>query len=117
MSPWDVTLVDFWRTHVLYVHIHESDHVLELQMDVVTPASRDEYANETLARRGYLGTAPFRPSVAIAFHTLEAYRQLHYACPRLSIQAQVRALCRLHAVWNSIACALPVYSFTHLGCL
>ncbi|EPT04922.1 hypothetical protein FOMPIDRAFT_1045594, partial [Fomitopsis schrenkii] len=80
--PWDVTLVDFW----------------ELQTDVVNPASWDEYPNESLARCGYLGTAPLRPSVAIAFRTLEAYRQLHYACPRLSIQAQVRALCRLHAV-------------------
>ncbi|KAI9057832.1 hypothetical protein FKP32DRAFT_1615023 [Trametes sanguinea] len=43
-----------------------------------------------------MGTAPVRPSVAIGFKTLEAYRQLHRVCPRLSIQAQVRALCYLH---------------------
>ena len=82
---------------------------------MVTPASRDEYANESLARRGYLGTAPVRPSVAIAFYMLEAYRQLHYACPRLSIQAQVRALCRLHVVCDGIAHAQLTYSFLLLG--
>lgn len=71
-------------------------------MGVVFPASREEYPNESLARLGYLGTAPLKPSAAIAFRTLEAYRQLHYACPRLSIQAQVRALCRLHAVRRPI---------------
>ncbi|PIL35238.1 hypothetical protein GSI_03028 [Ganoderma sinense ZZ0214-1] len=38
------------------------------------------------------------PTVAIAFQTLEAYRQLHRVCPRLSLQAQVRALCYLHSI-------------------
>ncbi|KAI0629625.1 hypothetical protein C8Q77DRAFT_1065128, partial [Trametes polyzona] len=52
----------------------------------------------TLALRGYMGTAPVRPSVAISFQTLEAYRQMHRVCPRLSIQAQVRALSHLHRV-------------------
>ena len=70
----------------------------ELQAGTVVPTSLDEYPNESLARHGYIGTAPVRPSIAIGFRTLEAYRQLHNVCPRLSIQAQVQALCHLHAV-------------------
>ncbi|KZT63775.1 hypothetical protein DAEQUDRAFT_658875, partial [Daedalea quercina L-15889] len=54
--------------------------------------------NPTLARYGYLGTAPLHPSVAISFNVLKAYRAQHHACPRFSIQAQVKALCQLHAV-------------------
>lgn len=60
--------------------------------------SETEQVNVILAREGYLGTSPTAPVVAIAFQTLEAYRQLHRVCPRLSRQAQVRALCYLHAV-------------------
>ncbi|OBZ76606.1 hypothetical protein A0H81_03873 [Grifola frondosa] len=54
--------------------------------------------NITLARNGYLGTAPRNPTVALAFDVLEAYRQLHRVCPRLSIQGIVRVLCYLHMV-------------------
>lgn len=86
----------------------------ESRMDVVIAACQEEYPNESLARRGYLGTAPVKPSVAIAFRTLEAYRQLHYACPRLSIQAQVRALCRLHAVRDHVPRPCR-YSSDHAG--
>ncbi|EPS92790.1 hypothetical protein FOMPIDRAFT_1137302 [Fomitopsis schrenkii] len=82
LQSWDVLLVDF----------------NEARAGEVIPASSDEYPNESLARHGYLGTAPTRPFVAIAFYTLEAYRQLHHVCPQLSIQAQVQALCRLHTV-------------------
>ncbi|KAI0684586.1 hypothetical protein BC835DRAFT_1292791, partial [Cytidiella melzeri] len=48
------------------------------------------------ARRGYLPTAPRNASTAIVFQVLEAYRQLHRVCPKLSIYAQVQALCHLH---------------------
>ncbi|KAI1781971.1 hypothetical protein LXA43DRAFT_907171 [Ganoderma leucocontextum] len=60
--------------------------------------SATEGVNVILAREGYLGTSPVSPTVAIAFQTLEAYRQLHRVCPRLSLQAQVRVLCYLHAL-------------------
>ncbi|KAH9923875.1 uncharacterized protein B0H18DRAFT_878327 [Fomitopsis serialis] len=56
------------------------------------------HANVALVSRGFLGSAPQKPTVAISLKTLEAYRQLHRACPRLSVQAQVKALCYLHEV-------------------
>ncbi|KAI0687959.1 hypothetical protein BC835DRAFT_1285766 [Cytidiella melzeri] len=66
-----------------------------LSVDVTDDA---EYPNVAIARRGYLGTAPRTPKTAIAFNVLEAYRQLHRVCPKLSIYAQVQALCHLHGV-------------------
>ncbi|KAI0688329.1 hypothetical protein BC835DRAFT_1209532, partial [Cytidiella melzeri] len=54
------------------------------------------YPTVLFARRGYLATAPRNPTTAIAFQVLEAYRQLHRVCPKLSIYAQVQALCHLH---------------------
>ena len=100
---WDVMLVDFnGEPCALYPYTVMTSSI-ERRLGAVTPASVEEYPNESLARQGYLGTSPLRPSVAIVFNTLEAYRQLHHACPRLSIQAQVQALCRLHSV-SSFAC-------------
>ncbi|KAI0366036.1 hypothetical protein BV20DRAFT_1056040 [Pilatotrama ljubarskyi] len=63
-----------------------------------TPANASELPNVTLARYGSLGVAPLLPSIAISFQVLEAYRQLHGACPRLSVQAFCRVLCGLHQV-------------------
>ncbi|KAI0371571.1 hypothetical protein BV20DRAFT_922327, partial [Pilatotrama ljubarskyi] len=66
--------------------------------------------NVTLALHGYMGTAPLQPSVAIGFKTLAAYRQLHRMCPRLSVQAQVRALCYLHGASDiSLYIAFDMY--------
>ncbi|RDX39811.1 hypothetical protein OH76DRAFT_1424081, partial [Lentinus brumalis] len=60
--------------------------------------------NVALVQGGYLGTAPVNPSVAISFQVFETYRQYHRVCPRLSVQAHVRALCHLHRVpyWKSL---------------
>jgi hypothetical protein len=57
-----------------------------------------ENANETLVRHGYLGCSPEAVTTAISFETLEAYRQLHRVCPRLSDEAYSKALCHLHEV-------------------
>ncbi|THG99052.1 hypothetical protein EW026_g3227 [Hermanssonia centrifuga] len=58
--------------------------------------SGETYPNLALAKHGYLATAPRNPSIAIGFQVLEAYRQLHRVCPKLSIYGQVKALCHLH---------------------
>ncbi|KAI0682682.1 hypothetical protein C8T65DRAFT_713785 [Cerioporus squamosus] len=52
-------------------------------------------ANVTLATHGYLGVGPLFPTQAISFRTLEAYRALHGACPRLSTQAFCQGLASL----------------------
>ena len=60
--------------------------------------SSSDYPNVTLLRHGLLGSSPTHPTVAIHISVLDYYRQLHRECPRLSIQAQVKALCHLHGV-------------------
>ncbi|KAG0702088.1 hypothetical protein DFH29DRAFT_982445 [Suillus ampliporus] len=48
--------------------------------------------------RGCIGSSPLQPTVAITIRTLEAYRQTHRVCPRLSIHAEAKKLCHLHGV-------------------
>ncbi|GBE84388.1 hypothetical protein SCP_0603670 [Sparassis crispa] len=81
-EPWGMYTVDFFD-------------VRDQTFISLTPATQ---ANVSLARNGYFGMAPVRPTVAVSFRALEAYRQLHRVCPHLSIQGQVRALCFLHSV-------------------
>ena len=57
-----------------------------------------DHPNVTLLRNGFLGSSPTHPTVAIHISVLDCYRQLHRECPRLSVQAQVKALCHLHSV-------------------
>ncbi|PCH34935.1 hypothetical protein WOLCODRAFT_111004 [Wolfiporia cocos MD-104 SS10] len=82
VKPWQMLVVNFFNTEIR----------------TFTPLSACACTNEVLVRGRFLGTAPQLPMVAISFQVLEAYRQLHHICPRLSIYAQVKALCRLHAV-------------------
>jgi hypothetical protein len=42
--------------------------------------------------------APYFPTVVITIRALELYRVAHLRCPRLGIQAFVRALCDIHGV-------------------
>ncbi|EPS93139.1 hypothetical protein FOMPIDRAFT_1033828 [Fomitopsis schrenkii] len=56
------------------------------------------YPNVTLVSNGFLGSSPHKPTVAVSLQTLNAYRQLHRACPRLSVQAFVKGLCWIHQV-------------------
>ncbi|KAJ8455915.1 hypothetical protein ONZ51_g12302 [Trametes cubensis] len=81
-DPWSIHCVDFF----------------DCGPQQFFPRSESSLINVTLALQDYMGTAPVRPSVAIGFKALEAYRQLHRVCPRLSIQAQVRTLCYLQMV-------------------
>ncbi|KAI0702844.1 hypothetical protein BC835DRAFT_1263373 [Cytidiella melzeri] len=73
------------------------DFFYQSTLSVVLDAA-DRYPNVSIAQHGYLGTSPRNPMTAIAFEVLEAYRQLHRVCPKLSIYAQVQALCHLHGV-------------------
>ncbi|KAH8108225.1 hypothetical protein DFH11DRAFT_1517256, partial [Phellopilus nigrolimitatus] len=51
---------------------------------------------ETLARHGYIATAPNHPSLAFSTRALKYFRVLNSRCASLSIQAFVRSLCDLH---------------------
>ncbi|RDX42144.1 hypothetical protein OH76DRAFT_1488926 [Lentinus brumalis] len=109
LRTWRVLVVDFFASAVASF----------------TPCTPTEDANTTLANHGYLGVAPVFPSTAISFQTLEAYRQLHGACPRLSIQAFCQGLAGLHmdnfrhAVAEQFSIAYDVYNdiLHHVDCL
>ena len=71
-----------------------------------------EFTNQTLLLSGYIGASPDKPSVAISLCVLEAYRQQHRVCPRLSAQAQVKALCHLHGA--SLSTDVNILLMLHL---
>ncbi|OBZ66016.1 hypothetical protein A0H81_14010 [Grifola frondosa] len=81
-DSWEMFVVDFFGTSVRSFSC----------------ASPSVSTNVALAAAGYLGSAPRSPTVALSFQVLEAYRQLHRVCPRLSVQGIVRVLCFLHLV-------------------
>ncbi|TFK79198.1 hypothetical protein K466DRAFT_505958 [Polyporus arcularius HHB13444] len=82
----------------------------------LTPFEPTEIATVTIAKYGYLATAPLFPSQAISFRALEAYRVLHGACPRLSIQAFCQGLSGLrlepyrHVLAEQFSSAFDVYN-------
>ncbi|KAJ7895486.1 hypothetical protein B0H14DRAFT_2222572, partial [Mycena olivaceomarginata] len=49
-------------------------------------------------RRGWMPASPWSPTVVVTIRALEVYRVAHLRCPRLGIQAFVRALCDIHGV-------------------
>ncbi|KAJ6590434.1 hypothetical protein DFH09DRAFT_1306980 [Mycena vulgaris] len=49
-------------------------------------------------RRGWIPVSPWTPTVIITIRALEVYRVAHLRCPRLGIQAFMRALCDIHGV-------------------
>ncbi|KAJ7867083.1 hypothetical protein B0H14DRAFT_3084142 [Mycena olivaceomarginata] len=58
----------------------------------------DAYIASAYVRHGFMPCSPHTPSVVITLRALEIFRVMQLRCPRLGIQAFVRALCDLHAV-------------------
>ncbi|KAJ7041670.1 hypothetical protein C8F04DRAFT_1252601 [Mycena alexandri] len=58
----------------------------------------DEYVASAYVRQGLTPAAAVFPSVVITVRVLEVFRRLQLRCPRLGVQAFVRALCDLHGV-------------------
>ena len=65
--------------------------------------------NETLARHGFLGASPDKPTIAFSFSLFEIYRQLHRVCPRFSIDALSKSLSHLHHVSSHIVFYITVH--------
>jgi hypothetical protein len=63
-----------------------------------------------LTHHGFLGATPEKPVLAFSFKLFKTYRQLHWVCPRLSIDAFARVLNHLHRV-----CDLPLVA-TYVSC-
>lgn len=64
----------------------------------LTHISSDPFVSAACVRQGWMPCAPGIPSVVITIRALEVYRVTHLRCPRLGIQAFVRALCDIHGV-------------------
>ncbi|KAF8145176.1 hypothetical protein K438DRAFT_1992115 [Mycena galopus ATCC 62051] len=58
----------------------------------------DHFVASACVRHGWIPVSPYFPHTVIAIRTLEAYRVTHLRCPRLGIQAFVRALSDIHGV-------------------
>lgn len=64
----------------------------------LTHIRSDAFVSVACVRHGWIPCAPGIPSVVITIRALEVYRVVHLRCPRLGIQAFVRALCDIHGV-------------------
>ncbi|KAJ7829966.1 hypothetical protein B0H14DRAFT_2366152 [Mycena olivaceomarginata] len=58
----------------------------------------DAYIASACVRQGWMPCAPYFPTVVITIRALEVYCVARLRCPRLGIQAFVRALCDIHGV-------------------
>ncbi|KAJ7796922.1 hypothetical protein B0H14DRAFT_3157767 [Mycena olivaceomarginata] len=58
----------------------------------------DAYIASACVRQGWMPCAAYFPTVVITIRALEVYRVARLRCPRLGIQAFVRALCDIHGV-------------------
>ena len=58
----------------------------------------DQTTASTLVGLGYVGNAPFHPSVAISIKTLELYRIIRRRKPSFSVEAFVKVVCDLYMV-------------------
>lgn len=102
-SQWSLLVIDV-LVHTPYSKLYLNSVVTNLQLFqdcsscTFVHMSGYKYTNETLVRHGIIGGSPEKVSIGISVRALEAYRQLHRVCPRLSIQAFSMALCHLHEV-------------------
>ncbi|KAJ7813877.1 hypothetical protein B0H14DRAFT_3090238 [Mycena olivaceomarginata] len=58
----------------------------------------EHYVVSAYVGQGLMPATPYSPNVAITIRTLEIFRVMQLCCPRLGVQAFVRALCDIHGV-------------------
>jgi hypothetical protein len=58
----------------------------------------EHFVASAYVSQGLMPAAPYSPNVAITIRTLEIFRVTQLCCPRLGVQAFVRALCDIHGV-------------------
>jgi len=72
--------------------------IYTLSTSVKISCAGDQTTASTLASLGFIGNAPFHPSVAFSMKTLELYRILRRRKPSFSIEAFVKVVCDLYMV-------------------
>jgi hypothetical protein len=58
----------------------------------------EHYVASAYVGQGLMPAAPYLPNVAITIRTLEIFRAIQLCCPRLGVQAFIRALCDIHGI-------------------
>ena len=72
--------------------------IYTLSTSIKIPSVDDQTTASSLASLGFIGNAPFHPSVAVSMKTLELYRVLRRRKPSFSIEAFVKVVCDLYMV-------------------
>jgi hypothetical protein len=99
----DVLVVDMFCM-ALWLAFHSIDAILSCFLSVAAThqplalIEGDSFVASACIRHGWMPVAPYFPTVVITLRALEVYRVTHLRCPRLGIQAFVRALCDIHGV-------------------
>uniref|UniRef100_A0A0W0FGH6 CxC1-like cysteine cluster associated with KDZ transposases domain-containing protein n=1 Tax=Moniliophthora roreri TaxID=221103 RepID=A0A0W0FGH6_MONRR len=60
--------------------------------------SNTQTVNKALMQHGYIGASPNRPSLAFLLSLFEIYRQIHWVCPKFSIDRLAQTLQHLHSI-------------------
>ncbi|KAJ7640901.1 hypothetical protein DFH06DRAFT_1137727, partial [Mycena polygramma] len=81
------------RLDVLVVDLFSASH-----QDLCLVDGIDLLIASACVRRGWIPAAPWNPTVVITIRALEVYRVVNLRCPRLGIQAFMRAMCDIHGV-------------------
>ena len=72
--------------------------VYTLATSVKVSSTDEETTASALADLGFIGNAPFKPTVAVSMKTLELYRILRRRKPSLSVEAFVKVISDLYLV-------------------
>ena len=83
--------------------------IYTLSTSVKLSCEEDQTTASTLVSLGFIGNAPFKPSIAVSLKTLELYRILRRRKPSLSIEAFTKVICDLYMVRSLFLRPLPLY--------
>ena len=84
--------------------------IYTLSTSIKFSCPEDQTTASTLASLGFIGNAPFHPSVAVSVKTLELYRILRQRKPSFSVEAFVKVICDLYMVCD----LLYFLTYSHL---
>ena len=85
--------------------------IYTLSTSVKFSCAGDQTTASTLAGLGFIGNAPFHPSVAVSVKTLELYRILRRRKPSFSVEGFVKVISDLYMVSVSFHCLLCCSQF------
>ena len=79
--------------------------IYTLSTSIKVSSADEETTASALVKLGFIGNAPFRPSVAVSMKTLELYRTLRRRKPSFSIEAFVKVISDVYLVRLSLVTA------------